>query len=286
MAGEDTCPACGVKLPRDAPVGNCPCCLMRLAADITHLGKPVLRFFAGYELLEEIAHGGMGVVFRARQIQLNRSMALKMILAGHLATPALVQRFRSEAEAAARLDHPNIVPIHEIGEHDGQHYYSMKLIEGQNLAQVIGRGRLPILEAVRLLATVTRAVHHAHQRGILHRDLKPTNILVDAAGQPHVSDFGLAKILEDNLDLTQSLAVLGTPAYMAPEQAAGRTKQLTTGMSAPVSVSGYILEVSDHMTGPFTAVDPGVAAQLLGGTNGTGIVPGDSGGKFYRLRKQ
>ena len=251
MTGDTTCPLCGGALQRDAPAGNCPSCLLRHVLPEAEPVPPFVRFFADYELIEEIAHGGMGIVYRARQISLNRPVALKMILAGHLATPSLVRRFRAEAEAAARLDHPNIVPIYEIGEHEGQHYFSMKLVEGQNLARSLhdAKGRLartdqkgsPIspAQAVRLLTQIARAVQHAHERGILHRDLKPTNIVIDAQGEPHVSDFGLAKILEDNLDLTQSLAVLGTPAYMAPEQANGQSKQLTT--AADVYSLGAIL---------------------------------------------
>ncbi|MEX2141787.1 MAG: protein kinase [Pirellulales bacterium] len=191
-----------------------------------------IRYFGDYELLEEIARGGMGIVYRARQLSLNRPVALKMILAGQLATPALVHRFHTEAESAARLDHPHIVPIYEIGEYDGQHYFSMKLIQGGTLAsasfKVNGRSKRSAEEAARLVATVARAVHYAHQRGILHRDLKPTNILLDEAGEPHVTDFGLAKLAEDDSGLTISAAILGTPAYMSPEQAAGQTKGLTT----------------------------------------------------------
>src|SRR5262245_34064041 len=164
----------------------------------------------------------MGVVYRARQVSLNRLVALKMIAAGQLATPAAKHRFHTEAEAAARLDHPNIVPIYEIGEHDGQHYFSMKLIEGGTLAEerltAKGQGLKSVQDAARLVATVARAVHYAHQRGILHRDLKPSNILLDERGEPHVTDFGLAKLAEDDSSLTMSAAILGTPAYMSPEQ--------------------------------------------------------------------
>jgi tetratricopeptide (TPR) repeat protein len=174
----------------------------------------------------------MGVVYRARQLSLNRLVALKMIAAGQLATPAAVQRFHTEAEAAARLDHPHIVPIYEIGEYEGQHYFSMKLIERGTLADLRLKSKVQSLKspeaAARLVGTVARAVHYAHQRGILHRDLKPTNILLDEQGEPHVTDFGLAKLVEDDSSLTLSAAMLGTPAYMAPEQAAGGARQLTT----------------------------------------------------------
>jgi WD40 repeat protein/Flp pilus assembly protein TadD len=219
-----------------------------LPPDLSAAADPALgrvRYFGDYELLEEIARGGMGVVYKARQVSLNRLVALKMILAGQLASARDVHRFRTEAEAAANLDHPNLVPIYEVGEHEGQHYFSMKLIEGGSLAQWIADCRSQTAHWPRsrqadvagLMAALARAVHHAHQRGLLHRDLKPGNILLQTARSPFcnlqsavpmVTDFGLAKRVEGGSDLTQSGAIVGTPSYMPPEQALGKKGTLTT----------------------------------------------------------
>ena len=177
--------------------------------------------FGEYELLEEIGRGGMGIVYRAVQKSLQRVVAVKMLLRRDLASPADLTRFRSEAEAAAQLDHPGIVSIFEVGEHKGHPFYSMRYIEGTTLAKRLQAGPIPPREGAQILLRVAEAVQAAHSRGVLHRDLKPSNILIDLAGKPHVSDFGLAKRLEGNQTMTHTGAILGTPCYMSPEQAAG-----------------------------------------------------------------
>src|SRR5256714_1798730 len=174
-----------------------------------------------YELLEEIGRGGQGVVFRARQKSLNRTVALKVISLGQWASKAHLKRFRLEAEAAAHLEHPGIVPIHEVGERDGQCYFSMKFIEGGQLDEVVKQTPMSIRQAVELITKVARTVHYAHEHGILHRDIKPGNILLDQKGEPHLTDFGLARLVESESTVTRTLEVLGTPSYMAPEQAVG-----------------------------------------------------------------
>src|SRR5688500_7837335 len=163
----------------------------------------------------------MGDIYRAQQASMGREVAVKMILRGQFATQADRERFEAEAQAAARLDHPGIVPVYEVGEIDGRPYFSMKHVRGTTLAQRLAEGPLPSREAARMLAAVARAIHFAHMRGVLHRDLKPSNILLDENGEPHVTDFGLAKQMSDATAVTKTGAVLGTPAYMAPEQAAG-----------------------------------------------------------------
>src|SRR2546422_1074810 len=251
------CRKCGAKIFADTPEGLCTACLFETglnllasapvatddesgsAEDVSNVTtapqikkapRPAktLADFGDYELLEEIGRGGQGVVYRARQKSLNRTVALKVIALGPWATEAHLKRFRREAEAAASLDHPRIVPIYEIGERDGSCYFSMKFIEGGRLDEIIAREPIPIRRAAELLAKLARTVHYAHQRGILHRDIKPGNILLDADGEPHLTDFGLVRLVEKESTITRTIEVLGTPSYMAPEQAAGEAAQLTT----------------------------------------------------------
>src|ERR1051325_5936066 len=209
------CPTCGELFPvRASEAGHAVTIDTSQAAPTATVAVAFTgRTFGDYEILTEVARGGMGIVFKARQVSLNRIVALKMILAGQLAGAANIQRFHAEAEAAAHLDHPNIVPIYEVGVHEEQHFFSMKLVEGGNLTS----SKRDPKGSARVLAAVARAVHYAHQRGILHRDLKPANILLDPAGQPLVTDFGLAKRMTDGSAVTQSGSIVGTPSYMAPD---------------------------------------------------------------------
>jgi len=215
---------------------------------------PLPASFDDYELLEEVGRGGMGIVYRARQKSLDRIVAVKMLLRRDLATAADIARFRSEAEAAARLDHPGIVSIFEVGECGGHPFYSMRFIEGTTLAKRLAEGGVPTREAAGILARVAEAVDAAHRGGVLHRDLKPSNILIDAAGKPHVSDFGLAKRLEADQDVTHTGAILGTPCYMSPEQAAGSRGDV--GPTSDVWSLGAILYQTLTGRPPFQAANP------------------------------
>src|SRR6266480_4362879 len=233
------CENCGEKILGDSPKGLCPACVLETGlgpvadesvAGVVDSGRfaEVLMDFGDYELLEEIGRGGQGVVYRARQKSLNRTVALKVIGLGQWATQAHLKRFRREAESAANLDHPCIVPIYEVGEREGSCYFSMKFIDGGQLDEVAKRTPISMRNAAELIAKLARTVHYAHEHGILHRDIKPGNILVDAKGEPHLTDFGLARLLETKSTVTHTMDVLGTPSYMAPEQASGHNEQLTS----------------------------------------------------------
>jgi serine/threonine protein kinase len=252
------CRKCGAEIFADAPEGLCTACLFETglgllahpsvaagddcapvenvessdanaAPHVRKAPRPAKTptNFGDYELLEEIGRGGQGVVYRARQKSLNRTVALKVIGLGHWATQAHLKRFRLEAEAAASLEHPGIVPIHEVGERDGSCYFSMKLVEGGQLDEVVAREPMPIRRAVELITKVARTVFFAHEHGILHRDIKPGNILLDRNCEPHLTDFGLARLVETESTVTRTLEVLGTPSYMAPEQAVGNNAAIS-----------------------------------------------------------
>lgn len=220
--------------------------------------RPFPRRIGDFELLEELGRGGMGVVYRATQVSLNRAVALKMILPGRLASVADLSRFRAEAAAAAKLKHPHVVSVHEFGEFDGQPFFVMPLVEGGTLAKRLADGPLSSRAAAELLIPVCRAVAAAHRHGILHRDLKPSNILIDHEGRPYVTDFGLAKRLQDDVEelskRTATGAVLGTPSYMAPEQAGGQRGEV--GPASDVYSLGAILFAMLTGRPPFQAASP------------------------------
>lgn len=223
------------------------------------------RRFGDYELLVELGRGGMGVVYEARQISLDRVVALKMILHGEMASAADLARFRAEAQAVAQLDHPQIVPVYEVGELERQPYFTMKFIPGATLAHRLAEGPLADREAAALLVPICRAIQYAHEHGVLHRDLKPSNILLDLNGSPHVTDFGLAKrVAADGATLTAMTltgAIIGTPSHMAPEQAAGDRARL--GPACDIFSLGTILY--QMLTGrpPFQAASPVDTVLLL-----------------------
>ena len=235
MSSPEHCSQCGAEISAGKQNGLCTRCLLELGLEAEAVSEPsspssVPRppslgtgaSFGDYELLEEIARGGMGVVYKARQVSLDRIVAVKLLLAGALSSPEFVKRFRVEASAAASLQHPNIVTIHEVGVHQGQHFLVMDYVDGPSLAKRVAQQPLPAKRAAAYLKTVAEAVHFAHEHGILHRDLKPSNILLDTADQPRITDFGLAKRFEGDSEVTLSGQLVGSPSYMPPEQAAAK----------------------------------------------------------------
>ncbi|MCI0744869.1 MAG: protein kinase [Verrucomicrobia subdivision 3 bacterium] len=263
MSQVRTCQECWAPLASDAPEGFCPTCMLEGALKLgTHNKPPEVgttnRRFGDYELLEEIARGGMGIVWRARQVSLNRTVAVKMILGGEFASREQALRFRAEAEAAARLQHPNIVRIHETGEVAGQAYFSMDYIEGKSLSELVRDKPFPAKRAAAYVQRIAEATHYAHEHGILHRDLKPSNVLIDEHDQPRITDFGLAKRVERESFMTVTGQVLGSPSFMPPEQA--DAKRGKAGRYSDVYALGGILFYLVTGRAPFIA---GTVAETL-----------------------
>jgi WD40 repeat protein/predicted Ser/Thr protein kinase len=268
------CAECGAPLPAYWPKGLCAPCALDGALGMTHAASQVLEpeaqttsaslqqpqfsadcsqlgSFGEYDLLDEIARGGMGVVYKARQRNLGRIVAVKMILAGPLAGKEFVQRFKTESAAAAILQHSNIVAIHDVGVHEGRHYFSMDYVEGRSLAQLVGQQPLAPARAARYVELIAAAIHYAHERGILHRDLKPSNVLIDLNDQPRVTDFGLAKRLDAESSLTMTGHLLGSPNFMPPEQAGAKRGKV--GRPSDVYALGGILYYLLTARAPFQA---------------------------------
>lgn len=267
-----TCPRCGATLSHPSATSLCIDCLRGLGGQGWLHAFPAAppaeprsgsrrRQVGDYELLEEVARGGMGVVYLARQVSLNRTVAVKMIRAGVLASELDVERFKTEARAAAHLRHPNIIPVYGVDEADGQYFFSMAYIEGRSLAEVLREGPIPARVAAEWLRVLADAVHHAHGKGILHRDLKPSNVIIDPGNQPHLTDFGLATSMEGGSPLTLTGVILGTPSYMAPEQASRRHGSV--GVPSDVYALGAIL--FECLTGrpPFQGETPLDTLQLV-----------------------
>lgn len=270
-----TCPQCQDVLSSSAPLGLCSKCLLTGALELLTGDQENMNGGSGaspsstlgrlgeYKLISEIARGGMGIVYRARQSGMSREVALKAVWGGQTGGEALTRRFLVEVEATAALDHPNIVPVYGSGEQDGWNYFTMKLIEGESLAGLMARAQKPMdpRAAIAMIVKVARAVQFAHERGILHRDVKPSNILLDHSGHVYLSDFGLAKQTNDSTEITHSWSVLGTPSYMPPEQAAGQMKHLTTA----ADVYGLGAVIYEMLTGrpPFKGGTPILTLRMV-----------------------
>src|SRR5437667_9218968 len=279
MTATQTCPKCGAPIPKGARPGVCPVCSLQGALgfeDAAHATQSAetsavanaldqnhgaLPRFGDYELLEEIARGGMGVVYKARQVSLDRLVAVKMLMFGPLVSKDFIQRFRVEASAAAGLQHPNIVAVHEVGVQQNQHYLVMDFIAGQTLSKLSGGQPLPPRRAAAYVKTIAEAIHFAHEHNVLHRDLKPSNVLIDLKDEPHVADFGLAKRLDVDAELTMSGQMLGSPNYVSPEQASGKRGKV--GRYSDVYSLGAIL--FHLLTGrpPFVAESVNETIQLV-----------------------